>query len=189
MSDATLFQIKPYRWRFTETPYNFASKQKRLRSFPFRSRWCYCAKIIAAVAVAFLLVVSSSHLPAALVPGRDRLRQARRLAAAAGVAAAEAADHERPVLSRCAARFTRRSATRRRRDLLTKSRRRTSATLPVFNCASRRRRAEPLTLRSLLVTLWRNLSCPTLRGIWFLTRSSRWRPTMLLLLRRCTFES
>ena len=33
MSDATLFQIKPYRWRFTETPYNFPSKQKRLRNF------------------------------------------------------------------------------------------------------------------------------------------------------------
>jgi hypothetical protein len=33
VSDATLFQIKPYRWRFTETPYNFPSKQKRLRRF------------------------------------------------------------------------------------------------------------------------------------------------------------
>ena len=33
VSDATLFQIKPYRWRFTETPDNFPSKQKRLRSF------------------------------------------------------------------------------------------------------------------------------------------------------------
>ena len=50
-----------------------------------------------AVGVAFLLVVFSSHLPAAPVPGRDRLRQARRLAAAA--VAAEAADHKRPVVS------------------------------------------------------------------------------------------
>ena len=55
-----------------------------------------------AVAVAFLLVVSSSRLLAVLVPGRDRLRQARHRAAAAaaagavGAAGAEAADHERP---------------------------------------------------------------------------------------------
>ena len=58
--------------------------QKNLNSivvglFTFRSRWCYCAKIIAALAVAFLLVVFFVHLPAARVPGRDRLRQARRL--------------------------------------------------------------------------------------------------------------
>ena len=57
--------------------------QKNLNSivvglFTFRSRCCYCDKIIAALAVAFLLVVSFFHLPAARVPGRDRLRQARR---------------------------------------------------------------------------------------------------------------
>jgi hypothetical protein len=81
--------------------------QKNLNSivvglFSFRSRWCYCAKIITAVAVAFLLVVSCFHLPVARGPGRDRLRQARHRAAAAAAAAAsgavvaEAADHKRP---------------------------------------------------------------------------------------------
>ena len=88
-----------------------------------------------------------------------------------------------------AARFIRRSSTRRRRDLLMKSGRWTSATLPVFTCASRRRRAEPLTLRFSLVTLRRNLSCPTLPWTWLLPWSSRWLATMLLLLRRCTLES
>jgi len=83
--------------------------QKNLNSivvglFSFRSRWCYCAKIIMAVAVAFLLVVSAFHLPVALVPGHDRLRQALRLVAAAAAAAvvavvAEAADQERPASS------------------------------------------------------------------------------------------
>ena len=56
-------------------------------------------KIIADVVVAFLLV-ASFHLPVVRGPGRDRLRQARHLAAAAVaagvVAAAEAADRERP---------------------------------------------------------------------------------------------
>ena len=73
--------------------------QKNLNSivvglFTFRSRCCYCDKIIAALAVAFVLVVFSSHLPAA----RDRLRQARRLAAAAAavVVVAAAAERERP---------------------------------------------------------------------------------------------
>ena len=54
--------------------------------------------------MAFLLVVSSFHLPAARVPGRDRLRQAGRLVAVAAVAAvaagagarAAAAERERP---------------------------------------------------------------------------------------------
>ncbi len=73
--------------------------------FTFRSRCCYCDKIIAALAVAFVLVVFSSHLPAAPVPARDRLRQARRLAAAAAavvvvvvvvVVVAAAAERERP---------------------------------------------------------------------------------------------
>ena len=55
-----------------------------------------------AVAVAFLLVVSfAAHLRAARDPGPDPLRQARHpaavaVAAAAGVAAAEAADHKGP---------------------------------------------------------------------------------------------
>lgn len=64
--------------------------------FSLRSRWCYCAKIIAGVAVAFPLVVSSVHLPAVRGPGRDRLRQLRHLgaaAAAAGAVVTEAADH------------------------------------------------------------------------------------------------
>ena len=67
--------------------------------FSFRSHWCYCAEIIMGVAVAFLLVVSSSHLPAGPAPVRDRLTRARHLvAAAAGAVAvvAEAADHKRP---------------------------------------------------------------------------------------------
>ena len=72
---------------------------------------------------------------------------------------------------------------------MTKSGRWTAARLPVFNCASRRRRAEPLTLRPLLVTLRRNLSCPTLAGTLLLPWSSRWLATMLLLLRRCTLET
>ena len=74
--------------------------QKNLNSivvglFSFRSRWCYCAKIIMAVAVAFLLVVSSFHRPAARVPGRDRMKQARRVVAAAAAAGARAAAAER----------------------------------------------------------------------------------------------
>ena len=55
------------------------------------------AKIIAAVAVAFLLVVACFRLPAGHVLGRDRLRQARHVAAAAVAAVAvvaEAVDHE-----------------------------------------------------------------------------------------------
>src|SRR5262245_26017951 len=58
-----------------------------------------CAKIIAAVVEAFLLVASCFHLPAARDPGHDRLRQARHLAAAAaaaGAVVAEAADRKRP---------------------------------------------------------------------------------------------
>ena len=47
-----------------------------------------------------------------------------------------------------AARFTRGSATRRRRDRLTKSRWRTGSALLMFSCAQRCRRAEPLTLKS-----------------------------------------
>ena len=88
-----------------------------------------------------------------------------------------------------AARLTRGSATGRRGDRLPKSRWRTGSTLLMFSCAQRRRRAEPLTLESSLVTLGRSLSCPTMRGIWLLTWSSRWLAPMLLLLRRCTLQS
>ena len=81
--------------------------QKNLNSivvglFSFRSRWCYCAKIITASAGVLVSVLFVSRLPAVLVPGRDRLRQARHRAAAAAAAAAsgavvaEAADHKRP---------------------------------------------------------------------------------------------
>src|SRR5947208_11626547 len=65
-----------------------------LKKKRFRSRWCCCTKIIADLAVAFLLVVSSFHLPAAPVPGHDQLRQAHRLVAAAARGAA--AERERP---------------------------------------------------------------------------------------------
>jgi hypothetical protein len=57
--------------------------------FSFRSHWCYCAEIIMGVAVAFLLVVSSSHLPAGPAPVLGR--QAPRLVAAPAVAAAAVA--------------------------------------------------------------------------------------------------
>jgi hypothetical protein len=67
-----------------------------------------------------------------------------------------------------AARLIRSSSARRRRDLLMKSGRWTSATLPVFNCASRWRRAESLTLRSSVAPLWRNLPLSTLPGTWLL---------------------
>ena len=80
-------------------------KQKRLRSFTFRSRWCYCFKINAAPGVAFLSVLSSSHLLAAAAPAHARLSQVRRRVAApaavapAAAAAAVAADHKHPALS------------------------------------------------------------------------------------------
>ena len=88
-----------------------------------------------------------------------------------------------------AARLTRGSATGRRGDRLPSSRWRAGSTLLMFSCAHRCRRAEALTLQSSAVTLRRGLSCPALRGIWLLAWSSRWLPTMLLLLRRCTLES
>ena len=93
----------PVAARFAAFRINAAVRQphlkKRPRSFSLRSRWCYCAKIIAAVAVGFLLVASCFRLPAVRGPGRDQLRQARHLpaaAAAAGAAVAEAAERERP---------------------------------------------------------------------------------------------
>src|SRR5262245_2274707 len=67
-----------------------------------RGGYSYCAKIIAAVAVAFLLVVFFDHLPAARDPAPDRLRRARQIAvaaAAAGAVVAEAADHKHPAIS------------------------------------------------------------------------------------------
>jgi hypothetical protein len=64
--------------------------------------------------------------------------------------------------------FTCSTATWRGRDRLTESRRRTSATLITFTCARRRRRAESLTLRSLIASLWRNLPLSTLPGTWLL---------------------
>jgi len=76
--------------------------------------------------------------------------------------------------------------TRRRRDLLMNSGRRTAARLPLSSCTERCRRAEP---HGFVMTLRRSLSCPTLRGIRLFARSSRWRATMLLLLRRCTLET
>jgi hypothetical protein len=69
------------------------------------------------------------------------------------------------------ARFIRGSSTSRMRALLMKSGRWTSARLPVFNCARRRRRAEPYTF---VVTLWRILSWFTLSGAWLLVWSSYW---------------
>ena len=84
------------------------------------------------------------------------------------------------------ARFIRGSATSRMRALLTKSGRWTAAMLPVFNCARRRRRAEPYTF---VVTLRRILSWFNLPGAWLLPWSSRWLATMLLLLRPCTLKT
>ena len=87
-------------------------------------------------------------------------------------------------------RLTRGSSTGRRGDRLPNSRWRADSTLLMFSCAALRcRRAEALTLQSSAVTLRRGLSCHALRGIWLLAWSSRWLPTMLLLLRRCTLES
>jgi len=84
------------------------------------------------------------------------------------------------------ARFTRISSTSRRRDLLMKSGRWTAARLLMFSCAQRRRRAGPYAF---IFALGRSLSCPTMRGIWLLTWSSRWLATMFLLLRRCTLDT
>ena len=61
-------------------------------------------KIIMAVALAFLLVVSASRLLAVLVPGHGRLKEARHpaaavAAAAAGAVAEEAADYKRRAFS------------------------------------------------------------------------------------------
>lgn len=80
--------------------------QKNLNSivvglFSFRSRWCYCAKIIMASAGVLVFVLFVFRLLTVRGPGRDRLRQARHRAAAAAAAAsgavvAEAAGHKHP---------------------------------------------------------------------------------------------
>ena|SRR6266481_6391937 len=67
-----------------------------------------------------------------------------------------------------AAGFTCGSSTTWRSHRLTKFRRRTSVTLPVFTSAGRRRRAEPLTLRFPVTPLWRILPCLTLPRAWLL---------------------
>ena len=55
----------------------------------------FLRQIIAALAEAFLLVVSCFHLPAVRAPGHDRLTKARRLVAAAAGARAVVAERER----------------------------------------------------------------------------------------------
>ena len=79
--------------------YSAKLQKKAAPEFSFPEPLVLCAKIIMAVALAFLLVVSASRLLAVLVPDHDRLRQADHRAAAAaaavaaGAVAAEAADH------------------------------------------------------------------------------------------------
>ena len=77
MSDATLFQIKPIVGVSQKRPTISLLNKSGSGIFTFRSRWCYCAKIITALAVVFLLVLFVFRLPAARGPGRDPLRQAR----------------------------------------------------------------------------------------------------------------
>ena len=88
----------------TNFPAPAAKTTKRLRSFLGPEPLVLLRQFIADLAVAFLFVVSSFHLPAARVPGRDRLRPARRLVAVAAVAAAgalaAAAERERPAFFR-----------------------------------------------------------------------------------------
>ena len=105
----------------------------------------------------FFWLLFVSHLPAALVPGRDRLGQARRLLPLLRLLVllwrgrlTIGALHSFSL----AACFTCRSAIRWRSNRLTKSGRLTTAALPVFTCGHRSRRAESYTL---IVTLWRIL--------------------------------
>jgi hypothetical protein len=84
------------------------------------------------------------------------------------------------------ARFIRVYSTSGRRDRLPHSSCRTGCTLLTFSCPHRCWRAEPYTF---IATLRRSLSCPTGRLVRLLTWPSHWRATMLLLLRRCTFQS
>ena len=78
---------RPRSLRFAQPSLHVSLKKSGSGVFSFWSRWFYCDKIIADLAVAFVLVVSSSHLPAAPVLGRQTLR----LAAVAVAAAVEPA--------------------------------------------------------------------------------------------------
>jgi len=105
VSDATLFQIKLYRWRFTavtdakqrpgfQTPYNLLPKTKATPELSDSGvAGVITPKIIAAVAVAFVSAVFFVRLPADRDPdpGPARLRPARHLGLAAAVAPAAAA--------------------------------------------------------------------------------------------------
>jgi hypothetical protein len=88
-----------------------------------------------------------------------------------------------------AARLTRLSSTRRRRDLLTRSWLCNSPRLGLFSCAHRClgcRRPEP---HRFVLTLWRILRWLTLSLTLLLTGSSRWLTTLLLLARRCALQT
>ena len=174
--------------RFAQTSLHLPLKQQSGSGvFSFRSRWCYCDNLLLTWRWRFfwLSLLSTFRLPVSLAVIGCGRRDASLLLLLLLVLWRRRLSVSALHSFSLAARLTRCSATRRRRDRLTESRRPTSTTLLTFNCASRRRRAEPLTLRFSLVTLWRNLSCPTLPGTWLL----RWLATMLLLLRRCTLES
>ena len=186
--------------RFAQTSLHLPPKQSGSGVFSFRSRWCYCDNLLLTWRWRFfwLSLLSTFRLPVSLaVIGCGRrdasllllLLLLLLLALLALVLGRRRLSVSALHSFSLAARLPRGSATRRRRDRLTESRRPTSTTLLTFTCASRRRRAEPLTLRFSLVTLRRNLPCPTLPGTWFLSWSSRWLAPTLLLLRRCTLES
>jgi hypothetical protein len=78
----------------------------------------------------------------------------------------------------CAARFTSRPATGRRRDRSVNCRRWTSAALLMFTCTGRRRRAEPFRFRSSAPALRRNAFGTALIGSWSLSGSARRWATM-----------
>ena len=101
MSDATLFQIKPIVGVSQKRPTISLLNKSDSGVLTFRSRWCYCARIITASARVLVFVLFVFRLPAVLVPARARLRQVGHraaAAAAAGAAVAEAVDHEHPAL-------------------------------------------------------------------------------------------
>jgi hypothetical protein len=78
-----------FNWRLTQTPYNKRRYNKSGSGIFIRSRCDNYVRTTVAWALAFLSVVSSSHLAAALVPAR--LREVAHHAAAVVVAAAERA--------------------------------------------------------------------------------------------------
>jgi len=87
--------------RANQTHYKRQRQKKAASEFSVPKRWCYSAKIITAVAVAFLLAASCFHLRAVRGPGRDRLGLARHLAAGAArlvLFVAEAAEHRAPCI-------------------------------------------------------------------------------------------